>query len=344
MKLSVIIPSYNVESWIKTSLNSLIIQELLDVEIIVVDDGSSDDTCTVAQRILSDSGFINYKVITQENKGVSAARNTGLLKAKGDYVLFLDADDYVSDTFVNDITKTIDECNADIICWGYNDVSETNHSIIRNYFDYYDKSIREMNSMEALENILVNNKLWIWTGSAVYNRKFLIKHELYYYEGCTNGEDQEFSLKAILNADNILFVNKILSNYVQRRGSISNSYNLKRFDAVEAMKRTIQYFKAQNKEELGEVIKSLEFKIVNNYLLNLQSCVYSASKKESKYIFKDLNELYPGLKKEIIFYITNYETKLNGDTFKVLLYKLSPKAFVQLIRFYASIKNTLGGE
>ncbi|WDC84194.1 glycosyltransferase family A protein [Caloramator sp. mosi_1] len=97
MKLSIVIPAYNAQHYIHTSLNSLLTQDLSNVEIIVVDDGSSDETAKVANKILVNSQCVNYKVIIQENKGVSAARNTGLLEAKGDYVLFLDADDYVSE-------------------------------------------------------------------------------------------------------------------------------------------------------------------------------------------------------------------------------------------------------
>ena len=96
MLVSVIIPAYNVESQIVRTLESLLNQREKQFEIIVVDDGSTDNTNQVAELMLNESKHKNFKIIKKKNGGVSSARNMGIRESNGEYLLFLDGDDYVS--------------------------------------------------------------------------------------------------------------------------------------------------------------------------------------------------------------------------------------------------------
>lgn len=108
MKFSVIIPLYNKAPYIKKALESVVSQSFKDYEVVVVDDGSSDDSLFIAQNTLKESG-LDYHIIHQDNAGVSTARNNGVTASHGDYLCFLDADDWWAPTFLERMDWLIDE-------------------------------------------------------------------------------------------------------------------------------------------------------------------------------------------------------------------------------------------
>jgi len=343
MKISIIIPAYNVDTWIPIVLNSLIRQDLSHIEIIVIDDGSVDNTNNTAMRILSQSKTPHYKIIKSTNKGVSAARNIGIFESKGKYLYFLDADDFVSETFVNDLTVIIDQQSSDMICWGYNTVTDNNHMIIRKYFDHYDNSTTLMTPEETLKNILLRKSLRIHTNSVIYRREFITTHELLFYEGCINGEDQEFCYKALSQASEIMFINKVLSYAVNRAGSVTNTYNLKRFDAVAALKRTTEYYRDNNMNYSNEIIQALENKVLSNYFANLQFCISASSSTTIDSIYDDIEKLYPGLNDEILKRIKKSKGLDIILLLKITLYRISRNFFLRFFIHYNSLKKHIRG-
>ena len=127
MKFSVIIPLYNKAPYIEKALRSVLDQSFTEYEIVVVDDGSKDDSADVAEKVLSESKF-QYKLIRQENAGVSMARNNGAACSRGDYLCFLDADDWWAPTFLEEMAQLVEEFpKAGIYGTGYTIVNETKH-------------------------------------------------------------------------------------------------------------------------------------------------------------------------------------------------------------------------
>ena len=127
MRFSVIIPLYNKAPYIEKALRSVMVQTFSDFEIIVVDDGSKDDSATVAEKVLSES-TLPHQLIRQENAGVSMARNNGVACSHGDYLCFLDADDWWDPAFLKEISKLIEEFpEAGIYGTSYTIVNETKH-------------------------------------------------------------------------------------------------------------------------------------------------------------------------------------------------------------------------
>lgn len=127
MRFSVIIPLYNKAPYVKKALQSVFAQSFTDYEIIVVDDGSTDESTNVVEAFLSDSAAKCF-LIRQENAGVSVARNNGVARSQGDFVCFLDADDWWAPTFLEEISALIDEYpEAGIYGTGYTIVNETKH-------------------------------------------------------------------------------------------------------------------------------------------------------------------------------------------------------------------------
>lgn len=127
MKFSVIIPLYNKGPYIEKALRSVFAQTYTDYEIIVVDDGSKDDSATISERVLAESAA-PYQLIRQENAGVSMARNNGVARSHGDYLCFLDADDWWDPAFLEEMSKLIVEFpDAGIYGTSYTIVNETKH-------------------------------------------------------------------------------------------------------------------------------------------------------------------------------------------------------------------------
>ncbi len=113
--LSIIIPLYNKEDYVGRCVSSILDQDFTDMELIIVDDGSTDESANIIKRQFKDK---RINLIQGENRGVSEARNRGIDEAKGDYVMFIDADDYISQGYIKNIAKEIKEHEADIYVWG----------------------------------------------------------------------------------------------------------------------------------------------------------------------------------------------------------------------------------
>ena len=118
MKFSIIVPAYNVAQYIEECIESILNQDYDNYEIIVVDDGATDETPKILDEIASKSEKV--RVIHQKNGGLSAARNSGIEAALGDYILFLDGDDFWSEkSFLTEVNKKINEKNVDVVIYSY---------------------------------------------------------------------------------------------------------------------------------------------------------------------------------------------------------------------------------
>ncbi|MFE4142771.1 glycosyltransferase family 2 protein [Peribacillus sp. YIM B13472] len=340
MKLSIVIPTYNVGSYIETTLISLVSQSKVDFEVVIVDDGSTDDTLNIVKEILGKSATFKYKIIEKENGGVSTARNIGLYQSMGKYVMFLDGDDYVSHKLVERIDKFLDDEN-DVVCWGFNKV-DTHQMDITNYFDKYRSNLKTMSGIDTLKYIIKERAMFISVGSAAYRKSTLLKYNIKYTEGCSNGEDQEFTYKFLSKVNHVLFVNEVLSYYVQRIGSISNSYDIKRFDVINAMNRTIYYMEAKgNNKKLIDIANSIknEF-IIGSFLFNFNSCLNfietgKSMKAKINIIYREIDKYYPKLSNEVLSIMKNYKGNNVKMKIKIRLFLFSPIVYNRLF----SLKN-----
>ena len=198
MLLSIILPCYNVERFITNTLNMLISQDLYDCEIIVVNDGSKDDTLRIAKEIAEKVSCI--KLINQENKGVSVARNVGLENATGKYIYFMDSDDAVAGgtlDFWRDVLHKKKNCN--IYAFGYKSVMGGKEK--KYVFKKYDKQIIEN---PLLKQIFLAKKICFHICSCIYESAFLRDNNISFTPGLKIGEDLEFILKT-LDKTNFLF-------------------------------------------------------------------------------------------------------------------------------------------
>jgi glycosyltransferase involved in cell wall biosynthesis len=231
MILSIIIPIYNSEKYLEDTLYSFLDKSFLnDFEIILVNDGSSDKSDFIVSQFIESNKSIQTTYVKIPNSGVSHARNIGFDLAKGDYLLFLDSDDLLTQDAFKIIFDKIKNFQ-DINLFNFNTINETGEII-----NVYPKSIlfNEINlsGLVITDKVFLENTLLVWTSSIIYNRKYLINIENKHDILLTNGEDSLFQFISIINANKIMLNKEIISLYRIRNDSVSHTINLKRLDIL----------------------------------------------------------------------------------------------------------------
>lgn len=327
MSVSIVVPMYNLERYITPLLLSLLEQSGEGFELIMVDDGSTDRTYEVAADFLEKHPDLLSKLIRTPNSGVSAARNTGLASATGDYVLFLDGDDYADSRLTLRIGESTRTTEPDVVCWGYNLVREDQSTIVS-----FSSSQSDTTGSEALQNIFVHKSLRIWTGSIAFKRSFLLENDIRYTERCVNGEDQEFIYKALSRASRVISIPDVLSYYVQRTSSITGTYNVNKFDVVDAFKRVDEYFKAHPFSEAGTISELLLTReMTENYFYNLKTCLNGTSGIRMRDLLHDIEKTYPHLNHEMRLIMKRYSGDDRQLAFRIKAFLISPPLYARLI-------------
>ncbi|MBS9462198.1 glycosyltransferase [Flagellimonas sp. 389] len=217
--LSIVIPVYNVSAYVEKCIRSCFDQSVgsEEFEVIVVDDGGTDNSLQICKGLLND--FPSMKIISQKNKGLSGARNTGLNHAKGNYVWFVDSDDWISSNCLKDIFHKLRSNSLDILWLGHDVIY--NDKVTRQYIP---TALEKPIYGETLFIDYLNNLFYIW--KFIYKRSFLEENQLFFYEGILY-EDLEFTPRALLKAKHCDTLPKAYYHYLMREGSIINSISTK---------------------------------------------------------------------------------------------------------------------
>lgn len=220
MILSIIIPVYNVEPFVEKCIRSCEAQDVSkdDYEIVVVNDGSKDNSLDVINRVANE--FENIRVFTQSNQGLSKARNQGLSLAKGEYVWFVDSDDWIVENCIGRILDRIQETQPDMLQIQYEDV-------------YDDNSLNEIPKFFSLDGVCTGKEV-VRKGCflapapfTIIRRKFMIDCNLSFYPDIYH-EDSEFKPKATYLAERCASLDKVVYKYYRRTsGSITSQFKLK---------------------------------------------------------------------------------------------------------------------
>lgn len=211
--VSIILPVYNGESVIENILTSIKNQIYKKWELIIVDDGSIDDTRSKCQAIIKPTDNINYYF--KENGGVSSARNFGLDKAQGDWVVFIDADDNISDKYLLDLVSNVNP--KELIIQGYKKIEKNKITDI----DFGNFSnISEKKSLFDEFNILEKGFPW----NKIFDNQIIRKHNLRFNENLSYAEDLVFLLKYLVYVERVSFISG--SNYIYDTTNSSNSQKI----------------------------------------------------------------------------------------------------------------------
>jgi len=343
---SFVVPAYNVERYISKKLGSLLSQTDKDFEIIVVDDGSTDNTYNVAKEILEKSGFSNYTILRKPNGGVTSARNMGIKHAKGKYIIFLDGDDYVSPELVEKVKEVVSKSDVDMVCWKFQLVSEDGNSIKRFIPFWGLKEGQIYSGLQVLEKILIERSFRVWTSSAAYSKRLIIKNNLFYNENHYVGEDQEFTYKYLINSHRICFIDNILSYYTQRKGSITKQPDTKQFDAflaiIEAQRYISNRLAGDGKSEASKLILAFDEYAVISFLTALKVMIKNQKWPSYKDVLERISARYSmNLMEEALSRARRSEKIIKLGFFRRIgyeIFKFSPKLFVYFTWVITQIK------
>lgn len=221
MKLSIIIAAYNGDLYLDKCIESCITQDIhnSEYEVIIVNDGSTDRTKEIAESWASKHD--NIVVVNRENGGLTEARNTGLRAARGEYIWFMDGDDYICENSIGQLIDILIKDSLDILCFNYNIVVSDHSNRFTPPFEKYDNVYR---GSEFLCKITMPP---FFVFRTIYRHKFLSEYNLMFYSGLLY-DDIEFMPRAFSVAQRVEYVDLHPYNYVQRIGSISKSRHRER--------------------------------------------------------------------------------------------------------------------
>lgn len=219
-KVSVIIPVYNVASYIADCLDSVKNQTFKDYELIIVNDGSTDNSLSVIENHAHN--FSDIKIITQNNQGLSAARNNGVSAAMGDFIFFLDSDDYILPSTLELLYKACIDNDTDLAICGVNMFWENGKT--RKHLYPVHKSV--IPSIEFC-TLMLSGKAFSWAWTKLYRRSLWLKHKLEFPVGKTF-EDIAISFSILEVYNRIAIVNQPLYQYRIHQASITGTVSIKK--------------------------------------------------------------------------------------------------------------------
>ena len=260
--VSIVIPVYNVEKYIEKCLLSVINQTYKNLEIIIVNDGTKDNSLKICERIKQMDERV--KIINQKNGGLSCARNTGIDNANGEYICFVDSDDFLENDFVEVLLNFAKEKNVDICACDFWYIDENDKK-----WTLKEKNDKMYSNIEAIKDILLDyQKTEVMTWNKIYKLDIFKKYNIRFPVGKLH-EDNYTTYKLYYYSNGVYLVNKKLYYYLQRNDSImGKKFNVKRLDALDSVYEKKKFFKSEN-VDLKEEITFNEISTLINLLNNM---------------------------------------------------------------------------
>lgn len=275
IKISIIVPVYNVENYIKNTLDSILNQTLKDIEIIAINDGSTDNTKNILDSY--SKKFDRIKVIHQENKGVSATRNKGILYAKGEYIGFVDADDLIDCNMYETLYKKATFNNADIAICGFIE-EDLKGNVFREYSYKYSNKILIDNDIRKSFKESLDTELSPLGGASICNkifkRKLLTDNKILIDESITVGEDFCLNIHCFDKAKSVVGVDEKFYHYmkINPNSIMTKMDDTKFYKFIEGRKAIIktlndfdfdseEYLRFENGRNFANLIQIADYKI-----------------------------------------------------------------------------------
>lgn len=319
IKVSVIVPVYNTESMLENCIESLLAQTLKEIEIIFIDDKSTDSSLDILYKYKKKDHRINI-ICNEENIGAALSRNRGLDIAKGKYILFVDSDDYLELDALENLYILSEQKNSEMCYLGMhlhieNDISKIGlrEGIVGNYLDVY-------NGREIIEEFLQNNDFFLYLCSVFYKSSFIKENRLRYKKFLI-GEGGDFILRALCLAEKVIVCPEKYYHYRIREKSNSRSTNAKIKLLIGQITQYIDILQYYSQHEDAVGLQSFledQYKKIAGGILNLS--------------VQDKQDVEAGLETDFakyIFHILQQETKIYGIEFnEELLSRIRKKGHV----------------
>lgn len=307
--LSVIVPVYNVEKYLKRCLESILVQSWNDYEIILVDDGSTDSSAQICDLYAEKYEMI--RVIHKENKGLSDTRNRGIEKASGEYVYFPDSDDWLEPNTFSELSDVIEELTYDIISFNREFVTSEEDKLIS-----AKSRIQKLSGKQALLEMLKQRDVTGFANDKIYRKKLFLDNDIEFPVG-KYYEDLGTNYKLFLKATKVYVTNQKYYHYlITNPDSITQSWNEQKLQDMFGFYREIYYSPL-----VREKFEELEIEILQAFYINGLIHILSSLYKSN--ISAQYSDIEKDIKQEIVKNSLGVTKLLNQpNKIKYLLYKL----------------------
>ena len=326
MLLSIIVPVYNVEQYLSKCLDSLLQQNIAveDYEIIVINDDSPDGSVAIAEEYVKK--YQNIKIITQENKGLGGARNTGIRNATGKYLWFVDSDDYIEPNCLKELLQFAEENDLDALRFNYRRVYENGKIAEIEKLFLPDKKIKT--GKEFLTEDL-GYLCYVW---AYLFKADIVKQQKLFEVGIYV-EDVEWTPRVLLQINKIGYFDKPVYNYLQRQGSITLSSNTEKIEKILQDLLTVidSVLIIRNNYPNDKGIKCWSKKILSLSAVNLIN-------RAIRYFYPQRRYYINELKRRNLFPLSFYSVKKINFVLRVVLLNISPILYCWIISRKKNIK------
>ena len=254
IKFSILVPAYNASRFILDNIKSVISQSYRNWEMIIVNDGSTDDTPRIVEKYISENPNFDIKLISIKNGGLANARNVALEKATGNYFCNLDADDFLEKNILEAIAQALTEDDVDVI---YSDIMSFDESTGKK-INFSDRFIKPQNVLNGIDAAILKLKrsIWICQGVAFYKLDYISKIHLRNHKGVNQGEDMFFITSALAFARSVKYINIPGVSIRYRSDSMMHSpFNesfLQCITAIDLLKEKLRYAEV-SKDKLQEI-------------------------------------------------------------------------------------------
>ncbi len=268
IKFSVIVPIYNVEKYLRYCIDSILSQKFVDFEVILIDDGSTDNSGKICDDYrIKDT---RCKVLHKVNEGAAEARNKGIEMATGEYLLFVDSDDFWEDTSFLSRINFLLEKKPDFLIFTFKRCNETGDKIWKSYPELDENYVNKLKYEKQLK-YLVSKDTYIVSAGCKVVRTELIKSKKIYFEKGIVGEDIDWSFKLVVAAKNLIYSNE--SGYIYRVRETSVTHNVDdkiKNNLYEILVKWANFFEKSKNEELKQAMLGF---LAYEYYIVLGNCV-----------------------------------------------------------------------
>ena len=277
---TVVIPVFNSEKYIERCLNSIIKQTYKNLDIIVINDGSRDNSLKICNQIANVDKRV--RVFNQKNKGVSITRNRGIEEAKGDFIIFVDSDDWIEKNTIESVNNEIEKNDVEMVMYGIRTSITKNKKksiVIKKRFD------------SLLKKMIVNESL---NGpvNKVYNLDLIKKYNIKFMEKIDIAEDLLFNFYYFININSMVMINdELYYCCTDNRESLSRKYNPNKYEQLMIVNNLIEESLLINhKKELMKSVKFIRIKNIFSCIIDFNRKQCLLTKKEKKQFIKKMHK------------------------------------------------------
>ncbi|HGJ5858845.1 MAG TPA: glycosyltransferase family 2 protein [Arsenophonus nasoniae] len=330
--VSVIIPVYNTEKYLKKCINSVLSQSLKDIEIIIVNDGSTDNSLSIINQFTDDRIIL----INKANGGLSSARNCGIQKSCGEYILHVDSDDWIEPDYCLDTYNFVKKNNVDMVIIDLN--------ILWHGFEKKRKAIEgdiEKNIITHLEYLALwsENKVAPTCVNRLIKASLYKDNNIYHPVNISLGEDLATTIRLASFAKNIGIINKSYYNYIQNTESIMNLGTIKKiYDLIYVFSILDDFFQKNNIEVNTNYLKVYHYSILISKKYDINDPFYTKAIEEYIDLMKNKNIIFPKNIQGVRFTLIKILLKMNSSKNMLNLIRIINIFFISLKIFFQKKK------